>query len=121
MMHPTAPQLACAAKRCTRAKGNEPMPNHWILVGSPGNFEKSRALGWTVQGIKSRHRKKAEQMHAGDTFIYYLTGVQAFGGIVTATSDYWEAPHADLAEQGPEEGDRRLSLSHLDCAHAHPR
>ncbi|MGI8687550.1 MAG: EVE domain-containing protein [Thermomicrobiales bacterium] len=66
------------------------MPNHWILVGSPGNFAKSRALGWTVQGIKSRHRKKAEQMHAGDTFIYYLTGVQAFAGIVEATSDYWE-------------------------------
>jgi hypothetical protein len=64
--------------------------NHWILVGSRGNFEKSRALGWTVQGIKSRHRKNDEQMHAGDTFIYYLTGVQALGGIVEAKSDFWE-------------------------------
>jgi hypothetical protein len=66
------------------------MADHWIIVGSPGNFEKSRELGWTVQGIKSRHRKKAQAMHPGDTFIYYITGVQAFGGIVAVTSDYWE-------------------------------
>lgn len=71
-------------------KDSSQMANHWIIVGSPGNFIKSRDLGWTVQGIKSRHRKKAEQMHAGDTFIYYITGVQAFGGIVEVTSDYWE-------------------------------
>jgi predicted RNA-binding protein len=72
-----------------RKETNE-MANHWIIVGSPGNVAKSRALGWTVQGIKSRHRKKAEQMHAGDTFVYYVTGAQAFGGIVEVTSDYWE-------------------------------
>ena len=69
---------------------NNGMANHWIIVGSPGNVAKSRALGWTVQGIKSRHRKKAEQMHAGDTFVYYVTGAQAFAGIVEVTSDYWE-------------------------------
>lgn len=66
------------------------LANHWIIVTSPDNFARSQELGWTVQGIKSRHRKKAEQMHAGDTFTFYLTGVQAFGGIVAVTSDYWE-------------------------------
>ncbi len=67
------------------------MANHWIIVTSPDNFTRSRNLGWTVQGIKSRHRKKAEQMHAGDTITYYLTGVQAFAGAVEITSDFWEA------------------------------
>ncbi len=66
------------------------MANRWIIVTAPANFARSRDLDWTIQGIKSRHRKKAEQMHAGNTFIYYLTGVQAFGGIVEVTSDYWE-------------------------------
>ena len=66
------------------------MANHWIIVTGTENFARSRDLDWTVQGIKSRHRKKAEQMHAGDTITYYLTGVQAFAGVVEITSDYRE-------------------------------
>ncbi len=66
------------------------MANHWIIVTGTENFTRSRDLAWTVQGIKSRHRKKAEQMHAGDTITYYLTGVQAFVGVVEITSDYRE-------------------------------
>lgn len=74
------------------------MANHWIIVTSPGNFARSRDLLWTVQGIKSRHRKKAEQMHAGDTITYYLTGVQAFAGVVEITSDFWEAHDTPIWE-----------------------
>ena len=66
------------------------MANHWIIVTGTDNFARSRDLDWTEQGIKSRHRKKAEQMHAGDTITYYLTGVQAFAGVVEITSDYRE-------------------------------
>jgi predicted RNA-binding protein len=65
-------------------------PNYWIIVGPTENFDKTRALGFTVQGMKSRHRKKAEQMKPGDKLIYYLTGIKAFGGIVTVTSEYFE-------------------------------
>jgi predicted RNA-binding protein len=63
---------------------------YWIIVGPTENFDKTRALGFTVQGMKSRHRKKAEQMKPGDKLIYYLTGIKAFGGIVTVTSNYFE-------------------------------
>lgn len=65
-------------------------PNYWIIVGPTENFDKTRELGFTIQGMKSRHRKKAEQMKPGDKLIYYLTGIKAFGGIVTVTSDYFE-------------------------------
>ena len=64
--------------------------NYWIIVGPTENFDKTRALGFTVQGMKSRHRKKAELMKPGDKLIYYLTGIKAFGGIVTVTSNYFE-------------------------------
>jgi hypothetical protein len=50
-------------------------PNYWIIVGSPENFARTRARGFTVQGIKSRHRKKAEKMKPGDKIVWYLTGV----------------------------------------------
>lgn len=65
--------------------------NHWIIVGSLDNFRRSRDLGFTVQGIKSRHRKKAERMQPGDKLIYYITGIKAFAGIVTVTSPYVES------------------------------
>lgn len=65
--------------------------NYWIIVGSPDNFAKTRELGFTLQGIKSRHRKKAEKMHPGDKIIYYVTGKKAFAGISTITSDYFES------------------------------
>jgi hypothetical protein len=66
-------------------------PTYWIIVGSIDNFRKSAELGFTIQGMKSRHRKKAERMKPGDKIIYYVTGLKAFGGISTITSDYFES------------------------------
>lgn len=65
-------------------------PNYWIIVGSPDNFARTAEMGFTVQGIKSRHRKKAERMKPGDKIVYYLTGLKAFGGIATIESAYYE-------------------------------
>jgi predicted RNA-binding protein len=63
---------------------------YWIVVGSPENFAATRAHGFTVQGFKSRHRKKAEQMQPGDKLVYYLTGEKAFAALVTVTSACFE-------------------------------
>lgn len=68
---------------------------NWMLVSSPDNFERSRAMGFTLAGMKSRHRKKAERVQPGDRVLFYLTGVQAFGGTATVTSEYAE-DHAAL-------------------------
>ncbi len=65
--------------------------NFWIIVGSPDNFAKTRELGFTVQGMKSRHRKKAEQMGPGDKIVYYITGKKSFAGVATITSPYFES------------------------------
>ncbi|MGH2559570.1 MAG: EVE domain-containing protein [Thermomicrobiales bacterium] len=66
-------------------------PAYWIIVGSIDNFRTTRDLGFCVQGMKSRHRKKAERMSPGDMIVYYVTGVKAFGGIATITSQYFES------------------------------
>ena len=65
--------------------------SYWIIVGSPENFQRTRKLGFTMQGMKSRHRKKAERMQPGDKIAWYLTGVKAFGGTATITSPYFES------------------------------
>ena len=65
--------------------------SYWIVVGSPGNFEKTRELGFTIQGLKSRHRKKAERMKPGDKIAYYITGKKAFAAVSTITSPYFES------------------------------
>jgi hypothetical protein len=62
----------------------------WVIVGSPDNFAKTREHGFSIQGIKSRHRKKAELMRPGDKIVYYLTGLKSFAGVATITSEYFE-------------------------------
>ncbi len=54
---------------------------NWLLVSSADNFETSRARGFDIAGMKSRHRKKAERVAVGDRVIYYLVGVKSVGGI----------------------------------------
>jgi hypothetical protein len=66
------------------------MPSYWIVVGSPDNFEKTAELGFTVQGLKSRHRRKAERMAKGDRFVWYVTGEQVFAGSATIEGEYFE-------------------------------
>jgi hypothetical protein len=61
-----------------------------MLVSSPEHSETSRARGFDLAAMKSRHRKKAERVVAGDRVLFYVTGQQAFAGTATATGGYYE-------------------------------
>lgn len=62
-----------------------------MVVGSPDNFGRTRELGFSVQGFKSRQRRKVlEQMQPGDKLVYYVSKVQAFGATATIRSDGYE-------------------------------
>ncbi|MGH2706181.1 MAG: EVE domain-containing protein [Actinomycetota bacterium] len=63
---------------------------YWIVVGSPDNFEATKEMGFRLQGMKSRHRRKAERMAEGDKLVWYVTGDQAFAGYATITGAYFE-------------------------------
>src|SRR5918998_1059658 len=63
---------------------------YWVIVSSLDNWYRTAEHGFTVQGMKSRHRKKAERMQPGDQIAYYVTGVKAFAGVATITSAYYE-------------------------------
>jgi EVE domain len=66
------------------------MPTNWMLVSGADNFEVSRTMGFTVAGMKERHRRKAERVQPGDRVLFYLTGIQKFGGTATVTDTYYE-------------------------------
>jgi predicted RNA-binding protein len=62
----------------------------WVLTGSLDNFRATRDHGFRVIGAKQRRRGMAEQIEPGDRIVFYVTRVQAFGGIVRVTSELYE-------------------------------
>jgi predicted RNA-binding protein len=62
----------------------------WVLTGSLDNFQATEEHGFRVIGMKERRRRLAEQVEKGDVIIFYVTGVQAFGGMVRVVGDLYE-------------------------------
>ncbi|HLG51829.1 MAG TPA: EVE domain-containing protein [Chloroflexota bacterium] len=70
---------------------------YWMLVSSPENFERARAMGFSILAMKGRHRRKAERVRPGDRVVYYAVGQKAFAGTFTVTSPFFES-HEPLFE-----------------------
>jgi hypothetical protein len=66
------------------------MAKTWVLTGSVDNFRATREHGFRVIGAKEGRRRMAEQIAPGDHIVFYLTGIQAFGGIVRVTGEMFE-------------------------------
>jgi hypothetical protein len=64
---------------------------NWLLVSSPENFERSRAIDFATSAMKSRHRRKWERVERGDRVFYYLTGEKAIGGVARVTGTPFES------------------------------
>jgi predicted RNA-binding protein len=62
----------------------------WVLTGSLDNFRATAEQHFRVIGMKERRRRLAEQVAHGDLIVFYVTGVQAFGGTVRVTGEMYE-------------------------------
>jgi hypothetical protein len=62
----------------------------WILTGSLENFRINVERGFDVIGLKERRRLLAERMEPGGEVFFYVTKVQAFGGIAKIRSTMFE-------------------------------
>jgi predicted RNA-binding protein len=62
----------------------------WILTGSLENFRINVERGFDVIGFKERRRNQAAEFEPGDEIVFYVTGVQAFGGIASVRSEMFE-------------------------------
>ena len=65
-------------------------PKTWILTGSLENFRINVERGFDVIGFKERRRRQAEEFEADDEVFFYVTGVQAFGGLARVRSEMFE-------------------------------
>jgi hypothetical protein len=88
----------------TTAESAAPPPTRWLLVSSPENFEASRARGFDIAGMKSRHKKKAETVRAGDTVLFYVTGLKAIAGLAEVIGAFFvDETHVWDSKQAGEE------------------
>lgn len=88
---PDAPPRPGRTKRKRKSGRSEARSSqYWMVVTSPDNFRKTRELGFTIQGLKSRHRRRVETMRVGDRVLYYVTGRMAFSATVTVASPMYE-------------------------------
>jgi len=62
----------------------------WILTGDLTNFRINVERGFDPIGLKERRVRQAEQFEAGDEVVFYVTGVQAFGGVARVLSPMFE-------------------------------
>ena len=62
----------------------------WILTGDLTNFRINVERGFDVIGFKERRRNQAAEFEPGDEIVFYVTGVQAFGGIALVRSEMFE-------------------------------
>jgi len=63
---------------------------YWMVASTLENFRITQSMGFTLQGLMSRQRRKAQRMEPGDRLVYYITGVQCFGATATVTSQCFE-------------------------------
>ena len=66
------------------------MSKTWILTGGVENFRINVERGFDVIGFKEGRRRQAELFEPGDAIVFYVTGVQAFGGIARVRSTMFE-------------------------------
>jgi predicted RNA-binding protein len=85
-----APKSGRGRRRRRSGKGESRALQYWMVVSSPDNLRKTREHGWTIQGLKSRHRRRVETMQVGDRILYYVTGRMGFAATVTVASPMYE-------------------------------
>ncbi len=61
-----------------------------MLTGSVENFRINVERGFDQIGFKERRRNQAAEFEPGDEVVFYITGLQAFGGIARVTSPMFE-------------------------------
>jgi hypothetical protein len=57
-----------------------------MLVTTTDNYRRTRARRFTLQGVKSRHRRAAARIGPGDRICWYLVGIGGFVATATVTS-----------------------------------
>ena len=74
--------------------------NFWMLVCNQENYHITKALNFTVQGLKAQHRRKVQRVETGDRMLFYVSGCRQFAATATVTSPYQEEESAVWRNEG---------------------
>ena len=64
--------------------------NFWMIVCNEENFQITKGLDFSIQGLKSQYRRKVQRVESGDRLLFYVSGIRRFTATVTVTSPYSE-------------------------------
>ncbi len=84
--------------------------NFWMIVSSPENFQITRDLEFTAQGLKAQHRRKIQRIEAGDRILFYVYGSRRFTATASATSSYVEDDSGTWQKEGRAECPYRIGI-----------
>jgi predicted RNA-binding protein len=73
---------------------------YWMISTSLDNFRLSKDRDFTLQGVKTHQRRKAQRMEPGDRLVYYIPDLHGFAGTCTVTSKCFESHDAIWKSEG---------------------
>lgn len=74
--------------------------NFWMINCNEENFDVTRQLGFSGQGLKAEYRRKVQRVEPGDRVIYYVTGSRVFTATATVTQGYEEVASSPWVKEG---------------------
>ena len=64
--------------------------NFWMITSNEENFNITRGLEFTKQGLKSEYRRKVQRVEKDDRLLFYVFGIRKFTATATVTVSYRE-------------------------------
>ncbi len=74
--------------------------NFWMINCNEANYNVTRRMGFTGQGLKAEYRRKVQRVEPGDRVIYYVTGSRVFTATATVTKGYEEVDSSPWLKEG---------------------
>lgn len=74
--------------------------NFWMINCNKQNFDITRDVGFSQQGLKAEYRRKVQRVEPGDRIIYYVSGQRVFTATATVTKGYEEVRSTPWIKEG---------------------
>ena len=74
--------------------------NFWMITCNEENFNITRRMDFTRQGLKSEYRRKVQRVEKDDRLLYYVMGIRKFTATATVTQSYKEERRRVLEKRG---------------------
>ena len=74
--------------------------NFWMINSNRKNFDITKNLGFTRQGLKGEYRRKVQRVEPGDRIIFYVSGDRVFTATATVTKGYEEVKFSPWVREG---------------------